>query len=202
MRVDVALLARHGVLISEDDAHRRFVGRTFEAMIEELAAETGRIFPPGLSAEKDRVLLDLYERELRSVPGVPEALAAIGGAPSVASNSPAARVEAALRVTGLCPHFGGRIVTFEHVAEGKPAPDIYLLAARRAGREPRHCIAIEDSVTGVTAAARAGCTVLGFTGTHAGPERHGETLRRAGAAASFAAMTQLPGILDAFATRM
>ena len=99
---------------------------------------------------------------------------------SVASNSPCERVEAALRITRLTRFFGNRITTFEHVARGKPEPDVFIEAARRAGYEPEDCIVIEDSVTGVTAAHRAGCRVLGFTGTHPHPERTGEqsSLRR------------------------
>jgi beta-phosphoglucomutase-like phosphatase (HAD superfamily) len=104
-------------------------------------------------------------------------------------------VEAALRITGLTRFFGNRIITFEHVARGKPEPDVFLEAARRAGYDPKDCIVIEDSVTGVTAAHRAGCLVLGFTGTHPHPEEQAGKLRDAGAVTAFADMRKLPGLV-------
>ncbi len=52
MRADVALLARFGITMSEAEAHSRFVGKTFEAMLDEMTAEHGVAFPPGLNAEK------------------------------------------------------------------------------------------------------------------------------------------------------
>ena len=90
-------------------------------------------------------------------------------------------MEAALRITRLTRFFGNRITTFEHVARGKPEPDVFIEAARRAGYDPQDCIVVEDSVTGVTAAHRAGCMVLGFTGTHPHPDEQAKKLLEAGA---------------------
>ncbi|MFN4141144.1 HAD family hydrolase [Aestuariivirga sp.] len=197
MRVDVEILAEHGVVMGEEEAHRRFVGRTFAAMIDEVTRDFGVSFPAGVSAEKDLRLLELYERELKPVDGVEAALEALGKQRfSVASNSPAERVAAALRITGLTRFFGSRITTFEHVPRGKPAPDVFLEAAQRAGYAPEACIVIEDSVTGVTAAHRAGCFVLGFTGTHPHPEEQAEKLLAAGAAKVFARMPELPALVS------
>jgi HAD superfamily hydrolase (TIGR01509 family) len=193
MKVDVEILAEHGVTMSEDEAHRRFVGRTFAAMIDEVTRDFGVAFPPDTSNQKDLRLLALYERELVAVDGVAAALAAIEPQHfSVASNSPYERVETALRITRLTPFFGNRITTFEHVARGKPEPDVFIEAARRAGYEPKDCIVVEDSVTGVTAAHRAGCFVLGFTGTNPHPEEHATKLVEAGARATFRHMSALP----------
>jgi HAD superfamily hydrolase (TIGR01509 family) len=195
MRIDCEILAEAGVPMDEAEAHRRFVGKTFATMIADVSREFGAVFPEGISADKDRRLLALFERELRPVAGVEAALREIGGAPSVASNSPAERVREALRMTGLTPFFVNRIVTFEHVARGKPEPDIFLEAARRAGVAPAACLVVEDSVTGVTAAHRAGCKVLGFTGTHPHPSEHARALAAAGAMAIFRDMAQLSGLI-------
>jgi len=197
MRLDVAILAEHGVVMDEAEAHRRFVGKTFAAMLAEVEAETGCRFPADASADKDRRLLALFERELAAVAGVDSILRQIGREPySVASNSPRQRVAEALRITGLTPWFGDRITTFEDVTHGKPEPDIFIEAARRAATPPGQCLVVEDSVTGVTAAARAGCRVLGFTGTHHEPELQNRRLRRAGAAAVFGRMEALPGLVS------
>ena len=197
MRVDVQILAENGVTISEAEAHRRFVGKTFAAMLEELRQEFGVSFPADASEQKDLRLLKLYETDLNAVDGVEAALEALGPQHfSVASNSPFERVETALRLTGLTRFFGNRITTFEHVARGKPEPDVFIEAARRAGYAPQDCIVVEDSVTGVTAASRAGCFVLGFTGTHPHPEEQGPKLSSAGAARVFRHMAELPGLVS------
>lgn len=196
MRADVEILAQSGIMMSEEEAHRRFVGKTFAAMLAEMTAEHGVSFPADASARKDRRLLELYEAELKPVDGVAAALAALmPGRFGIASNSPAARVAVALRITGLERFFDDRIVTFEHVARGKPEPDVFIEAARRAGHPPKDCIVIEDSVTGVTAAHLAGCRVLGFTGAHPHPDDQAEKLRAAGAARVFENMNRLPGLV-------
>lgn len=202
MRVDVEILAEAGVTMSEGEAHARFVGKTFAAMIEEVTAEFGVAFPHGVSADKDRRLLELYRRELGPVEGLMAALDDMGMSGfGIASNSPAERVRAALDITGLSPWFGGPLTTFEHVAHGKPAPDIYIEAARRAGITSAACLVVEDSVTGVTAAARAGCRVLGFTGTHPRPETQGLRLLEAGASLTFRDMRALPELVEAHLAR-
>lgn len=196
MKIDVEILAENGVVMSEAEAHQRFVGKTFAAMLDEIRRDFGVSFPADASEQKDLRLLQLYERELKVVEGVLPALEALMPQHfSVASNSPFERVEAALRITHLTRFFGNRITTFEHVARGKPEPDVFIEAARRAGYAPEDCIVIEDSVTGVTAAHRAGCRVLGFTGTHPHPQEQASKLLAAGAATTFHAMRDLPGLV-------
>ena len=196
MKIDVEILAETGVVMSEADAHQRFVGKTFAAMLDEIRRDFGVSFPADASEQKDLRLLQLYERELKVVEGIVPALEALMPQHfSVASNSPFDRVEAALRITHLTRFFGNRITTFEHVARGKPEPDVFIEAARRAGYPPGDCIVIEDSVTGVTAAHRAGCRVLGFTGTHPHPVEQAGKLLAAGAATTFRAMRDLPGLV-------
>ena len=127
---------------------------------------------------KDLRLLELYERELKAVAGVDEALEALGPHTSASPPiRPAERVETALRIAGLTRLFGNRITTFEHVARGKPEPDVFIEAARRAGYASARLHRDGGLATGVTAAHRAGCQVLGFTGTHPHPENRPETAR-------------------------
>ena len=135
---------------------------------------------------------------MKPVAGIAEALDGIALPVSIASNSPYSRIVEALRITGLTAFFGTRITTFEHVARAKPEPDIFIEAARRAGFKPAQCLVIEDSVTGVTAAAKAGCPVLGFTGTHHDQAAHGRRLRDAGAGIVFKDMAELPKLVSSF----
>ncbi|MCA0432084.1 MAG: HAD family phosphatase [Proteobacteria bacterium] len=195
MRSDVTILARCGLVISEEEAHRRFVGRTFNAMLDELAAEHGIAFPPGLNEVKNRMMEELYPTELRAVPGLSETLALLrdrGLGMSVGSNSPSARIELALKVTGIAPFFS-HYSSPEHVAEGKPAPDIFLRCARLAGAQPADCVVIEDSITGVSAAMAAGIPVIGYVGTHPDKMEHGAVLKAHGAFTIIQHMSELPG---------
>ena len=134
MRIDVEILAENGVNISADEAHRRFVGKTFAAMIAEVERAFGVCCAADASARKDQRLLELFARELKPVDGIEQALRRIGmdfGMDySVASNSPCQRVIEALRITGLTPFFGQRITTFEHVPLAKPRP---ISSSRRRG---------------------------------------------------------------------
>ena len=183
MRADVALLARFGITMSEQEAHSRFVGKTFEAMICEMTREYGVVFPAGLNTEKNRMMEEMYQTDLHAVPGLHDTLWQLrenGHTLSVGSNSPRSRVDLALRLTGITSYFD-HVATFEDVTEGKPAPDIFLLCATRAGIAPADCLVIEDSTTGIAAAVTAGIPALGFVGTHPHPAEHAKILRAAGA---------------------
>lgn len=183
MRADVAILKRFGIVMTEVEAHRRFVGKTFEAMLVEMTAELGVDFPPGLQQVKNKMLAEMYERELCIVDGAMDLLEDLKRRKiscSVASNSPAARVALALRLTAIETYFGA-ITSFEDVASGKPAPDVFLRAAEIADFEPQACVVIEDSVTGVMAGVAAGMRTIGFTGTHHEPEVQGQLLTNKGA---------------------
>ncbi len=183
MRADVMLLKQHGIDISEAEAHNRFVGTTFQAMLDMMTEQFGTLFPPGLHAVKNTMVEALYRSKLKIVPGVADVLDALkarGVTLSIGSNSPKKRVELAVDLVGIADRFD-RIVTYEDVANGKPAPDIFLKAAKLAGAAIGECIVVEDSLTGVTAAAAAGIRTVGFTGTHGHPEQHAKDLLRAGA---------------------
>lgn len=195
MRTDQALLAACDVHISEAEMHRRFVGKTFQAMIDEIEIEHGQKLPIDLEARKDDIMVEAYKRELKPIAGVAEALASIDLPKSIGTNGPRARALLALEVTGLKPHFGERLTTFEDVARGKPFPDVYLLAAERAGCNPSQCVVVEDSLTGVTAAVAAGCLTLGFTGAHLHRSEHALQLADLGAARVFHDMRDLPEII-------
>ena len=201
MRADVEILNRAGIKITEAEAHRRFVGTTFQDMIKALEKEHSTKLPENLSDLKNARMNDMYRTELKLVRGVRDALEDIrnmGLSMSIASNGPKDRVKLALQLTGLLPYFKNAIVTYEDVPQGKPAPDMFLLAAKNAGTKADNCLVVEDSVTGVTAAVDAGCWTLGFTGTHEDEARHGVKLKDIGAEAVFSKMADLSALVETF----
>lgn len=164
MEVDRDILAENGIAMTVAEVGSLFIGLTFEAFIEKIESDYRIKLPKDVSADKNRRLLALYEKKLQAAPGIHATLAGLSLPMSVASNSPRHRIEAAFRIAGLTDFFGDRIITFEDVARAKPAPDVYLEAARRAKVPPQACLAIEDSKAGVASAVAAGCRVIGFTG--------------------------------------
>lgn len=180
MAVDMALLAENGINLTEAEMYLRFIGPTFEDMVAELEREHKKILPPDLSARKDVMMLELYRRDLKPVPGVIPMLRQLTLPRSIGTNGPRDRALEALRLTGLAPFFGDRLTTYEDVKNPKPAPDVYQLAASRAGFNPAHCLVVEDSVTGATAALAAGCKVIGFTGVAHDPAAKARELKDLG----------------------
>jgi len=117
--------------------------------------------PEEINAEVVRRMLDRYSSELPLVPGAVEAVERLGAGfrLAVASSSNRPLIDAVLSASGLDERFEVT-VSSEEVARGKPAPDVYLEAARRLGVPPARCAAVEDSGNGIRAAHAAGMRVL------------------------------------------
>lgn len=115
----------------------------------------------------------------------------------VASSSPTRWIEAHLRHIGLADRFGDRIVSGrEHVARGKPAPDIYHYAARLIGIPIERCAIIEDSPVGVTGAAVSGAFVIGLCAGRHCPSDHRDRLLALGADVTAADFAEVAAALD------
>jgi HAD superfamily hydrolase (TIGR01509 family) len=106
-------------------------------------------------------MLDRYEEHLPLVDGAVEAVQRLAAhwPLGLASSSNRELIDKALQVSGLASSFRAT-VSSEEVARGKPAPDVYLEAARRLGVEPRACAAIEDSASGILSADAAEMSVV------------------------------------------
>jgi HAD superfamily hydrolase (TIGR01509 family) len=117
--------------------------------------------PEEISAEVVRRLTAIYREELRLLDGAEEAVERLAARwpLAVASSSNRELIDLVLELSGLTPFFRAT-VSSEEVARGKPAPDVYLEAARRLGVPPRRCAAIEDSENGIRSAKAAGMRVL------------------------------------------
>ena len=146
---------------------RRYLGRPASAVVEDYERMTGRPAPESFRQDWRTRLFSAFSAALEPVSGVRAAVTAFGTDYCVASSSDEERIEHCLRRTGLWDLFAGRIFSTTRVARGKPAPDLFLLAARERGAAPERCLVIEDSVSGVMAAKAAGMTVYGLTaGSH------------------------------------
>ncbi|WP_022723595.1 HAD family phosphatase, partial [Rhodopseudomonas sp. B29] len=195
-RVHAEVLTRRGYPITTEQVAMRFLGRSGRQTRHEIEDELGRGLGDDFEAELHAELIAAFEASLQPVPFITDALDRIDQPVCVASSGTLARIAAALTCARLIDRLAPNLFSAEQVVHGKPAPDLFLLAAGRMGVAPAACVVIEDSEPGVLAARAAGMPVLGFTGgSHCGPET-AERLRRAGAAAIFADMRQLPDFLS------
>ena len=146
------------------------------------------------------------ETGLEAIAGAAEVVRTLGLPKAVASGSNPDRLAIKLRKVGLYDDFAPHVYSAQSMQRGKPAPDVYLHAARELGIDPAACVAVEDSVidqivaelaasNGVTSAIAAGMLVIGFTGGGHCPPQQGESLRGAGAAHVAAEMNELQAIL-------
>jgi HAD superfamily hydrolase (TIGR01509 family) len=190
-RVISQVLAEHNIRLSPEECLARFVSMSVEQEAEYVRKHFGIGLLDVFHRELTPRTMKAFERELRPMPGVMDALEALMLPKAVASNGAPERMELALRVTGLAQFFLPHVYSAAHVARGKPAPDVFLHAAERLGVPARRCLAIEDSVAGVQAARAAGMEIIGFVGgSHAGVTI-GSALREAGAVRVFEAWKEV-----------
>jgi HAD superfamily hydrolase (TIGR01509 family) len=171
VRVEAALLGELGWPLSQAEVIERFMGRSQAFMLEAIQERLGEDLPDGWQELLDRRYRAAYEAELTPVDGVVEALDRIAIPTCVASGGSHETLRHTLGLTGLYERFQGRIFSATEVAEGKPAPDLFLHAAARLGAEPAACAVVEDSRYGVQAARAAGMLAFGYTGGLTPPER-------------------------------
>ena len=185
-------LERAGLPMALPEVMRTFVGNTRDGCIELAGRMLGRPLPPDFGAQWDAALFEALRAEVRPVEGIPELLASMKTPYCVASNGNPDRMALALEAAGLMRFAQGRIFTASEVAHPKPAPDLFLHAARRMGAEPSSCAVVEDTPTGVKAAVAAGMKAFGYVGA---PHADAGTLRGLGAT-TFGAMRELPALLE------
>ena len=190
VRVEAELLAELGWPLSQAEIVERFMGRTTEYMDEAIEAQLGSRLPGDWRDQFQRRYREAFAAELVPVDGVLDALDQIAVPTCVASSGSHDKLRFTLGHTGLYERFEGRIFSGYEVANGKPAPDLFLHAAARMGAGPARCAVVEDSLYGVLAARAAGMRVFGYVGGLTSADRlEGE------ATVVFEDMRELPRLL-------
>lgn len=195
------MLEELGWKLSAQECMALFVGKMVKDEAALIEARTGvpltEVWLTRFRARRNEAL----ERDLMAVRNIHTAVAAIHarhqGRIACASGADRMKVELQLRKVGLMNYFEGRIFSGVELPRSKPAPDVYLAAAKALSVDPARCAVVEDTLTGVTAGVAAGATVFGYSPPEAGHDA-AEVLRRAGAVHVFTDMAQLPATLDAW----
>ncbi|MEQ8357147.1 MAG: HAD family hydrolase [Kiloniellaceae bacterium] len=196
IRILMRLLSECGVELSAEEASEAFLGKSLASVCESLRRDHG-VDVDDLALERMRQrLYQTIRQELQPISGIADTLERLGRQACVASSSQPERIRLSLEVAGLSRFFGGNVFSATMVARGKPAPDLFLHAARQMHVAPGQCMVIEDSPAGVTAALEAGMGVCGFVGgSHARTAAHRQKLAALKPKAVFEDMRQLPGLL-------
>ena len=164
VKVDVIVLHELGWPLSEAEVIERFVGRSDRDTRAAIEAHLGRRLPDGWDEAVEHRYRQAFADALAPVEGVLDALDRIALPTCIASSGTHDHLRYTLGLTGLYERFRGRIFSAEDVANGKPAPDLFLHAAGRMAAGPAGCVVVEDSRPGVEAARAAGMRVLAFAG--------------------------------------
>lgn len=172
-----------GLPTTFEDSLTHYYGHNWLETERRIVTQLGRPLPDDFRLTQRERAREWFAKGFDPVVGASAFLDRAAHLPcAIASSSRAEYIEWALERFGLTHHFGGHVYSADGWERGKPHPDIYLAAARGLGIEPAHCLAIEDSPTGASAAVAAGMTVIGFCGAAhiANPAAHAETLRAVG----------------------
>lgn len=171
-------LETRGVTIDFNSYLQEHSGTTFSAIFD-------HYFDGTMTSQERYDLMmkveDEVAAEVKTIKGIPELLRDIEKDKSVVSNSSIATVRHALKATDIQHNFNERIFSAEQVPNAKPAPDLYLFAARSLDLHPDEILVVEDSPAGVKAAVSAGLKVIGFTGASHILPGHAEKLKSLGA---------------------
>lgn len=195
-RVHADLLTQMGFTITQEEVIARFTGMTHEQIVVVAAQHLGRPLPADYH-ERSVLELDRRLEGVKPIDGVFSLLERLEGPRCVCSNSGPDRLKLSLQTVGLWERFQPHVFSAPAVGRSKPAPDVYLHAARVFGAAPRETIVIEDSSHGVSGGVAAGMRVIGFTGgghTWAG---HADALSKAGAVT---VVSRLEDVLPAIAS--
>lgn len=181
------MLNEDGANVTIEETMALFMGRAVNESAHLIERATGRpareAFYDDFLVRRDNALRD----SVVAIPHVADMLPRLTLPFAVASGAEVAKMYLTLGKTGLLHHFEGRMFGKDMVAKSKPAPDVYLLAAKTLGVDPARCAVVEDTPTGTTAGVAAGMTVFGYCAFNA-PEK----LFAAGAVACFNDMRNLP----------
>ncbi len=184
-KIELEILADLGMHYESGPFKARFMGMSdnayYEALdldaLERLGRKIQSEARPLMKARIEKV----FDEQLAEVRGAGKAVKAVRQVKAVASSSGVKALDYKLKKLDLWDLFVPHIYSGEHVAHAKPAPDLFLYAAKKLDVAPADCLVIEDSVNGVRAGIAAGMTVWGFSGGGHMDDHMSERLRDAGA---------------------
>ncbi len=154
----IAGLAEFGVKARPED-FAPFVGMGEDRYIGGVAESHGHAYRPEMKQRVYEIYLDLAPHQVSAFPGAVDLVRLLAGRGvplALASSADRIKIAANLNAIGLAPALFGAVIAAEDVSARKPAPDIFLAAARALGVPPSGCCVVEDALSGIQAALAAG----------------------------------------------
>jgi HAD superfamily hydrolase (TIGR01509 family) len=158
------LFSALGANLDQQYFHKNCLGRSFQELAKRFKVNTGITLPDDFEQSFRTKLLARFVQDLKPIAGAEEVLNRLNLPFCVATGSHRLRAESALQSAGLFEIVKDRLYTADLVVHGKPAPDLFLYAAKKHNFAPENCLVIEDSDIGIEAAQAAGMPVWRFTG--------------------------------------
>lgn len=198
-QVDAKLLTEAGYPIDAATVAERFSGMTWKDILLTVEAEADIPLQASLLESSETILDKKLAREVKPIAGVKFAALKTGIPRCICSNSSPKRIRAMLKRTGDLELFEPNIFSSREVGEKrpKPAPDVFLHAAKAMNVRPANAIVVEDSAHGVAGAKAAGMRVIGFTGASHSYPSHADSLTEAGAETVINRLVDLPAVVEA-----
>ena len=162
------VFSQRGINFTEEHFMKHFGQRNDTIIRDTVGQDIAQEELEAIAEKKEKAYRRLVADNIQALPGVVELLASLkrGGIKSaIASSAPPENVSTVIAGLGIENYFDA-IACGREVTEGKPSPQIFLLAAAKLGAEPASCVVIEDAVAGVTGARRAGMKCLAITNSH------------------------------------
>ena len=138
-------------------------GKSFNSCLDLISKRANRLLPDTFEIDYRANTFKAFKEKIQPIDGIKEVLESIELPFCVASSGPENKIRLNLELTGLLPYFENKIYSCYTIQKWKPDPAVYLWAARTMGFNPKECLVIEDSVSGVQAAKNGGFDVFGFT---------------------------------------
>lgn len=163
-RVLLSLLNEIGVVVSEEYFLTHFLGFNFEHVTAKVFADFSVILTSEFRQNYREALIETFASELRQTSHLEWALSQLNVKSCVATSGSPEKVKHSLYYTKLDKYFDGKVFTSSEVKNGKPAPDLFLHAAKKMDVAPQNCLVIEDSKAGISAAIAANMQVIRYVG--------------------------------------
>ena len=197
---EVEVLAELGIEMKAKEFSARFAGTSAMVAKAILEEELGRSLPDNHNDTVKAKVKEKLWREVKTLPGAHEVLDMLDQPRCICSNANMEKLKIELTRGELWDRFRPYVYSAYDLENGnhKPAPDIFLHAAKEFDVSPAACAVIEDSVSGVEGAKAAGMRVIGFTGGSHTYSGHADSLTDAGAETVIRRLADLPPIIEAF----
>lgn len=183
------MLLECGLELDDETLHAQFTGFTNQENLINAERLLGKPLPSNFDEDYRQRFHSIINASLEPIQGVRDLLSKITAPIAMATNARRQEMNFKLDKIQLSERFSTRFCV-EDVENGKPAPDLYLKAAKALNVDPEECLVIEDSIAGITAGRAAGMRVLAFS------ETLDEKLQMAaGATECFKTMKELEGLL-------